>query len=402
MRMRHGWVVLLLLLGQAMVCEASDIVVSKTGTSTKSSLDISGLKASGPAGAVFVQTLESDLKRSGWFTVTRAGGGVLVSGSCGESGSDVVAQCDVRTSGSPQSLLQKRYVEASAQARRAAHKAADDIVFALKGVRGMAATRIAMIGARGGRKDLYICAADGANLTQITRDGVPCLAPSWGPDGSFLTYTSFRSGYPDVYRIDLSTLRRSRIAGFPGLNSGADVSPTGNRVALTLSKDGNPDLYILGAAGGVLARLTSTSHAAEASPSWSPDGNRIVYVSDRAHSPQLYVISASGGSEQRISVQGTENVAPDWGPDGRIVYSSKRGGIYQLCIADLSSGTTTQCTADAADHEDPSWAPDGRHLVYTRTSGYHKSLSILDTLGDPEVRLISVDGDWSSPAWSWR
>jgi TolB protein len=325
-----------------------------------------------------------------------------VSGNCSDNGGQVQARCEVRIASSAAVKLSKSYSEAAGQARRMAHRAADDIVYALKGVRGIAATRIALIGVRGGRKDLFLCDADGGGLTQITRDGTPCLSPSWAPDSSFLTYTSFRGGYPDVYRIDLPALRRTRIAGFSGLNSGADVSPDGSRVALALSKDGNPELYVMGASGGEAIRITRTAHAAEASPSWSPDGSQIVYVSDRTRSPQLYVISASGGAERRITLQGSENVAPDWGPDGRIVYSSRRGGVYQLCIVDPGGGNATQLTQDGADHEDPSWAPDGRHIVYTRTSGYHRALYILDTLGDPEVRLLPTSGEWYSASWSWR
>jgi TolB protein len=382
---------------------AQDLRVVKGGAAgNKASLDLSGMKATGPGGALFVQTLESDLKRSGWFTVTRAGGGIRVQGTCGDSGGDVAVQCDVRNAGSPESYLTRSYKDSSAKARRLAHQVADDIVWALKHVKGIASTRIAMVGSRGGGKDLYLCDYDGGNLVQVTRDKVPCLSPAWGPDGTFLTYTSFRSGYPDVYRIDLDSLRRGRIAGFPGLNANADVSPNGRSIALTLSKDGNPDLYVMGLGGGAPTRVTRTSHAAEASPSWSPDGSQIAYVSDRARSPQLYIMSSAGAGERRITLEGSENVSPDWGPAGRIVYSSRRGGQYQLCVFDAGSGRSEQITTDGFDHEDPSWAPDGRHIVYMRTSAYRKSLYILDTQGDPEVRLTPSEGDWSSPAWSPR
>lgn len=381
---------------------ASDVLIVRPGSGNKASVDLSAMKAVGSEGTLFLQTLESDLKRSGWFAVTRSGGGIRVQGTCGESGGAVAVQCDVRNAGSAESYLSRSYRDSSGKARRVAHQVADDIVWALKRVKGIASTRIAMVGSRGGRKDLYICDYDGGNIVQITRDGVPCLSPAWAPNGAFLTYTSFRSSYPDVYRIDLDTMRRSRIAGFPGLNSGATVSPSGRSIALTLSKDGNPDIYVMGVNGGAPTRVTRTAHAAEASPSWSPDGLQIVYVSDRARSPQLYIMSSTGVGEQRITLQGSENVAPDWGSSGRIVYSSKRGGLYQLCIFDPASRQTEQITSDGYDHEDPSWAPDGRHVVYTRTSGYRKGLYILDTQGDPEVRLTPTDGDWSSPAWSPR
>ena len=149
-----------------------------------------------------------------------------------------------------------------------------------------------------------------------------------------------------------------------------------------------------------IARLTRTGHAAEASPAWSPDGNQIVFVSDQAGSPQLYVMNARNGQPKRITFEGSENVAPDWGPGGTIAFSSKRGGFFHVCVYDPRTGQTVQHTAGRADHEDPSWAPDGRHIVYARTENYRSSLYILDTLNDPEVRLLSVSGEWYSPAWS--
>jgi TolB protein len=383
----------------------SDIVVRKAGTSNKMALSLAGMKSGGGASALFMQTLESDLKRSGWFSVIRTGsGGIQVSGTCADSGSGMSVQCDVRNYGSPETYLRKNYRDASAKARWLAHQMADDIVWSVKHVRGMACSRIAVIGSRGGGKDLYACDYDGANLVQITRDGVPCLAPAWGPNAAFLVYTSFKNGYPDVFRIDMSgtSLRRERIAGYRGLNSGADVSPSGSSVCLTLSKDGNPDLYVIGSRGGSPVRVTRTSQAAEASPSWSPDGSRIVYVSDRARLPQLYIADSSGAGERRVTVEGSENVAPDWGPDGRIAYSSKRGGVYHICVLDPSSGHSEQQTADGADHEDPSWAPDGRHIVYTKTAGYRKALYVLDTFDSTEVPLVTSGGDWSGSAWSGR
>jgi TolB protein len=205
-----------------------------------------------------------------------------------------------------------------------------------------------------------------------------------------------------VYAVDLGSNRRQQIAAFPGLNVGADVSPDGRSIVLTLSKDGNPDLYVMTLRTRRLTRLTKTRHAAEASPCWSPDGRQIVFVSDRPGRPHLYVLSKNGGKEKRLTFRGRENVAPSWGPDGRIAYSSRREGKYHICVMDLKAGEDTQLTREYVDHEDPSWAPDARHIVYTRTEGYRSDLYVLDTMGDPPVRLTRLQGDWYSPAWSSR
>jgi TolB protein len=257
-----------------------------------------------------------------------------------------------------------------------------------------------MVGSRKGGKNLYIVDADGGGLLQLTRDNAPCMAPTWAPNGQRIVYTSFHAGFPDVYEINLATSLRTRLASFPGINSGANISPDGKEMVLVLSKDGNPDLYTITSGSKQAVRLTRTPDAAEASPSWSPDGRRIVYVSDRSGSPQLYVTDRSGQKLTRLTFRGDQNVAPDWGPNGLIAYSSRLGGRFQICVLDPAKGTPTQLTDGGYDCEDPTWAPDGRHIAYARSSGFHSEVYILDISGDPQVRLLQLEGDWYAPSWS--
>ena len=72
----------------------------------------------------------------------------------------------------------------------------------------------------------------------------PSLSRGWAAG---IAYTGYQSGYADVYVIDLASGARNRIVNFPGTNSGAAFSPDGNRIALTISKDGNPELYTVSA-----------------------------------------------------------------------------------------------------------------------------------------------------------
>jgi len=388
-----------LVLGAA-VGTAQDVTVTKPGAE-KSAIDVSGMTVpASDAGNTFRATLAADLKRSGWFTIAPRGTGPLaVDGVMRPDGDGFLVDCGAVHRGAGRSYFRRQFT--GRDARRLAHAVADEIVREVKGVAGIASTRVAMVGAHGTRKDLYLCDIDGANLTRITSQGAVCLSPNWWPDAGALLYTSFHGGFPDVYRIDLRTRRRSKIAGFPGLNAGADVSPDGRSIALALSRDGNPELYVMDVRSRRLTRLTRWTRSSEASPSWSPDGARIVFVSDRTGRPQLYVLDRRGREPERISFGGRECVAPDWGPDGRIVYSRRMGGgRYQLCILEPGSRHTVQLTSGAADYEDPSWAPDGRHIVCVRTVNYRSDLYLLDTMGDAPVRLTTWDGDWYSPAWS--
>lgn len=369
----------------------------------KTTIDLSGMTiAQTPAAQVFQQTLQSDLSRSGWFMMGRAGQSeVRVLGSADVRGQSINVECSVFSTGSRQQFMNKSYRHDAADARRLAHRVADDIIEAVTGQKGMSATRIVMVGTRSGRKELYVSDADGGNLIQLTQDNSIAVRPRWGPQGDKIIYTSYIQRFPDVFMIDVATGRRSVVSNFAGLNSSAAISPDGRDVALILSKDGNPELYIMNLSSRRLTRLTHTPNAAESSPSWSPDGRRLVYVSDQAGRPQLYVIARDGGRPERLTSRGSENVAPDWGRNGWIAHSSRLGGKFQVALINPDTREVRPVPHQTyADYEDPSWAPNGRHIVCSRKENYRSTVYILDTLGDPPIRLIEHGGDWYSPAWS--
>jgi len=383
-------------------CGFSQVRVVKSAD-RKITIDFSGMRtASDPASRSFFQTLEKDLSLSGWFEPLRGSGELRLAGTVGSDGRNLKVIAQVIRSSDQTRLFSKSYSIETDRARTLAHHVADDILEAITGHKGFASTKIAVVGSRGGIKELYLCDADGGGLAQITRDGRIVVGPNWGPDGNSIVFTSYLRDFPDVYSIDLKRGRREKLAGYGGLNTGAALSPDGKELALILSKDGNPELYIKNLRSGQLQRLTSTVRATEASPCWSPDGQNLVYVSDQSGSPQLYVVSRAGGRPRRLSSRGTENVAPDWGPNGMIACASRSGGRYVIAIIQPTSGQTTYLAGDWADYEDPSWAPDGRHIVASRAVNYQSSLYLLDTLGDPPVALLQGGGDWLSPAWSPR
>ena len=283
------------------------------GAGEKSSVDWSAFNVGAdPASQQFVKTLTDDLVRSGWFKRGAPGSSEFaLTGQVAGQGA-LRVQAIVYGRVAARQVFGKSYSGEPAGARRLAHQVADEIIEAVTGRKGIASGRFALVGTRSGKKEIYLCDADGQGLTQITRDNSISIGPNWTPDGRQLLYTSYLKGFPDVYAIELGSGGRRRLASFPGLNTGASVAPNGRDVALILSKDGNPELYVMNINGGGLTRLTNTRRAAEASPTWSPDGSRIAYVSDQAGQPQVYMISRSGGEPRRLTSRGSQNVAPDW------------------------------------------------------------------------------------------
>jgi TolB protein len=93
-------------------------------------------------------------------------------------------------------------------------------------------------------------------------------------------------GYPYLYRLFPFEKRPVQLlAGYLGINSSPAWSPDGRLLALTLSKDGNPEIYLLTLETGNLRRLT-TFAGIDTEPTWSPTGREIAFVSDRSGSAQ--------------------------------------------------------------------------------------------------------------------
>ncbi len=346
--------------------EIPAITVSK---SDKLPIMISGLS---PADA---KVLQNDLAMSGSFTVVPAEKAQFVVGSVGS----------VKDRGG-KTVLQNSY---DGSARGKVHAFADDIVETLTGTKGIAHTKIAFVATKTGKKEIYTCDADGAGVVQLTHDGAISVAPNLSPDGRKLAYTGYQSGYADVYEINIGSGARSRILKYPGTNSGAAYSPDGGRIAVTLSKDGNPELYVTGGLGA--HRLTRTP-GVESSPTWSPDGSEIIYSSDDRGGPQLYRIGAGGGSARALSTSHSYCTEPNWSPDGKKVAFNTRGGGFQVTILDLASGSTRT----VGEGQDPVWGANSRHLIFASGG----ALVLLDTLTGQRTSLVSGLGRISEPTWS--
>ena len=390
---------------------AADVTVSGVADSPDlMTVSFAGVRTDpSPAARQFLAVLRNDLALSGWFLPTDLPtASVKLGGTVRGTSTGVSLSMEAWKSGSL-SLSWSQSVSGPAL-RDAAHALADEMVEKISGHPPMASSKILCVGRRGRNTEIYECDADGQRLRPITSDAKLCLALNWNPGRYSFYYTSYITGSPCVYEVNLGAqpVRRRIVSNFPGMNNGAVLSPSGDRAAVILSR-GGVDLYLIDPASRrIVDRLTRSRKANESSPSWSPDGRSIVYVSDEDGTARCYVMNVATRRASRLcyASEASESVAPEWGADGRIVFCGRsRGGRYRIFVVDdprSSSRPKAVSPADGFDYEDPSWAPDGRHVVCTRTAGYRRSLVVLDTKekGAPPRTLFSSDGDWYLPSWS--
>lgn len=278
---------------------------------------------------------------------------------------------------------------AGTNARNALLRAADVAVTKTSGLKGFFAGKLAFVGEKTGRTEIYTSDLFFGELTKWTNDGKQVVGPRWKPGGSQVVFTSYRTSFPDIYSIDFNSRRISLLASFKGTNSGARFSPDGTRLAMVLSGEGNPEVYVGNAQARALKRLTN-NQAVEASPTFSPDGGRILFVSDERGGPQLYTISVAGGAPSRVGTNISGYCAePDWNAvdPTKIVFTAKMGSAYQIALYDQRAGSSKIVTKAPTDAIEATWLADGRHIVCTFRSANVRTLYIVDTESGKATRL---------------
>ena len=290
--------------------------------------------------------------------------------------------------------------------RRIAHKVADQVYRRLPGESGYFDSRVVFVsetGPKGSRqKRLAIMDYDGANVTYLTDADALVLAPRFSPLGNKVLYTSYESGEPRIYELEVGSARRRPLESQAGTMSFAPrFAPDGRSLVYSLSQSGNTDLFRMDLGTGRSDRLTSAP-SIETAPSFSPDGGQIVFESDRSGTPQIYVMPAAGGEARRISFGQGRYGTPVWSPRGdRIAVTKQSKGRFHIGVMRTDGSEERLRTASFLD-EGPTWAPNGRVIMFTReTQGEQGSSNLysVDITGR-NLRQVATSTGASDPAWS--
>jgi TolB protein len=285
--------------------------------------------------------------------------------------------------------------------RKASHQFMNEVIKYYTGIPGVFGSRIAFVRTKRSptvSKNVYTAEMDGGNVSGVTGNRSLNILPSLGPGGQVL-FTSYAKRNPDLWMS--SGGGPVRVSKFPGLNLGGVMNPNGGSIALTLSKDGNSEIYTIDTGGNVKARLTNNA-AIDGSPSWSPAGNQLAFVSSRAGGPQVFKMSGGGGGGTRVSKAGDYNQTPDWSPGegeyaGWIAWAGRDGGSFDI-FAVNAGGKVKRITQGGGRNTDPSWAPDGRLISWSSSRG---GIVIANENGNNEIQVIKsgTTPDWGPRAY---
>ncbi|MEE8134649.1 MAG: hypothetical protein V3T56_06305 [Gemmatimonadales bacterium] len=217
---------------------------------------------------------------------------------------------------------------------------------------------------------------------------------------NFDIYTSLPDG------SDLKTLFAT-----DGYDAEATLSPDGQTIVFTSTRDGDLDIYTMNVDGSDVRRLTSAI-GYDGGPFFSPDGSKIVYRSWHPTDPdeiadykallandlvrpsrmEIFVMGADGSDQHRLTNLGGANFAPFFHPSGeRIIFASNheegpRSRNFDLYMVNLDGTDLTKVTHTPTFDGFPMFSPDGTKLVFA--SNRHGSVE-----GETNIFIA----DWIEP-----
>ncbi|MCX7644170.1 MAG: Tol-Pal system beta propeller repeat protein TolB [Rhodobacteraceae bacterium] len=289
--------------------------------------------------------------------------------------------------------------------RRMAHKVSDAVYSRITGEGGYFDSRVVFVAESGPKdarqKQIAIMDQDGANVQYLTDASSIVLAPRFSPTGNQILYTSYETGRPSIYLLDIASGQRRQIAAdAESMTFSPRFSPDGSRVVYSMSQGGNTDLWMQDLSGGAPVRLTNAP-SIETAPSFSPDGTRIVFESDRSGTQQLYVMSVNGGEPTRISFGPGRYGTPVWSPRGDyIAFTNQNQGRFHIGVMRTDGSNERLLTASFLD-EGPTWAPNGRVIMFQReTAGATGVVSLYTVdISGRNLRAIPTQTGGSDPSW---
>lgn len=225
-------------------------------------------------------------------------------------------------------------------------------------------------------------------LVRLTTDGHFKQRPAWSPDGSWLAFTRHQGTSISLFLRSADGNQEKRLTSRKDPECDAVWSPDGKSLAFCFDKtapnQGDMDVYTIGADGEdlrpVLVTAGKLSH--EEWPSWSPDGEWLALSSTRDGNQEIYIVRRDGPDLRRLTNDLAIDAHPAWSPDGqRIVFATSRWGDLELATIQSDGSNLTRLTESPGLDDYPVCSPDGRQIAFTSNRD-----------GNFEIYTCGIDG----------
>ena len=222
--------------------------------------------------------------------------------------------------------------------------------------------------------------------------------PERGPEGRYVwpIYPTY-----DLVLHNLNTNEKNVIAASSSYDAEATVSPKGDRMVFTSTRNGDLDLYTCDLDGRNVRQVTHTL-GYDGGAFFSPDGEWLLWRASRPQteediekykalleqnmveptSMELFVAKADGSEMEQITTLGGANWAPFFHPSGdKVLFSSnhKTGRFpFNIFMINLDGSGLEQITFDEAFDSFPMFSPDGTKLAFSsnRNNGRTRNTNV--------------------------
>ena len=228
----------------------------------------------------------------------------------------------------------------------------------------------------------------------IIRGGLN-LFPKWADSAqkSFY-YTSYAGLVPTLNKINIYTGAKSTIASSEGMIVCSDVSADGGKILLTMSPEGQADIYEMSLFTGSKTRVTKFN-GVDVSGKYLGNGRQIVFVSNRLGYANIFKKSISSAAVSQVVFHGRNNNAVD-AHGSKIVYSSRESSNafgsnrFNLYLTSANGGSTRPLTTTGSN-QFPRFSTDGSVILYIKQRGGSSSVGYIN-LGSSQSLLFPLGG----------
>ena len=193
----------------------------------------------------------------------------------------------------------------------------------------------------------------------------------------------------DIFVADLEGNITKQLTNEKGYDAEPTVSPKGDKIVFTSTRNGDIDLYTMNLDGSDVKQITFEL-GYDGGAFFSPDGTKIIFRSSRPKtkeeikeykdllaeglvqptSMELYICNADGSKLKRLTNLGNANWSPFFHPSGKKIlfssnFESERGFPFNLYMIDLDGKNLEQITHGGTFDAFPVFSNDGKYLVFS-------------------------------------
>ena len=223
--------------------------------------------------------------------------------------------------------------------------------------------------------------------------------PARVPGGKYLwpIYDTY-----DIFVADLKGQIKKQLTDVKGYDAEATVSPKGDKIVFTSTRNGDLDLYTMNIDGSDVKQITHEL-GYDGGAFFSPDGSKLVFRASRPQTEQekneykdylsqglvaptameLFVCNADGSDLRQVTKLGKANWAPFYHPSGKkIVFSSNHNGTrgfqFNLFMINEDGTDLEQVSYDGVFDSFPMFSNDGKKIVFSsnRNNGGTRSTNL--------------------------